>query len=535
MKGGSLLCLAAALMAAAPAAQARTSPTEPLAAKRRVEKLADLPVHPYRIAGKPSEVVQDPTALRALAAQLEQDVKGDLDTFEVSDSASLASLHSSLYFAAMLQGDFAAAGQHLEKVRSLQEAGPARHLIGLFAGPLIQAKLTPGQDYRATYRRLLTQRLAELPFKAVVGPLDRMRKAQRAASREQILAPLVAALDPQVKEGKLSEEALGAILNTGLNLHLLLPLQADTLACLEACFEAHHAELSEFANAKAPQSPLGTTQVNAKGAFFGQTPPGEKPVRFAPEALKAISPWASGIAFSPDGLECFLHVGDATYSSASLYTTKCVKGVWTPVAVPSFVEGFSTASEPVYSKDGNTLTFTGTKGTGSTDFWTVSRQGEGWGKPERMPAPLNSDANDFRGSLADDGTFYFGSERLSPGILQVFKATKQGQGWAVEKLGAPINALSYDGDPCIAPDGRFLITYGARPDSHGRVDLYVSFSDGKGGWGKQINLGPEFNSPDDEFGACLSLDGKWLYFNRHTAQGDQLYWVAVSAIDRLKP
>lgn len=535
MKGGSLLCLAAALMAGAPAAHGMTSPTEPPAAKRRVEKPSDLPVHSYRIAGRPSEVVQDPAALQILAAQLERDVKGDLRAFEVSDSASLISLYSSLYLAAMLQGNFAMAGQHLRKVRNLQEAGPARHLTGLFAGPLIQAKLTPGQELRATYRRLLNQRLAELPFKAVLGPLDRMRKAQRAASREQLLAPLVAGLDPEVKEGKLSEEALGAILGTGLNLHLMLPLQADTVACLDACFEAHRAELAEFATVKAPQSPLGNTQINARGAFFGQTPPGEKPVRFAPEALREISPWASGVAFSPDGLECFLHVGDATYSSASLYTTKCVNGVWTPVVVPAFVEGFSSASEAVFSKDGNSLTFTGTKGAGSTDFWTVRRQGEGWGKPERLPAPLNSDASEFRGSLADDGSFYFGSERLSPGINQVFKATKQGQAWTVEKLGAPINALSYDGDPCIAPDGRFLITYAGRPDSIGRVDLYVSFRDGKGGWGKLINLGPDFNSSDDEFGAYLSPDGKSLFFNRHTTKGDELYWVAVSAIDKLKP
>lgn len=535
MWGARFLGLTAVLMATAPMGLASGSPTEPPVSKRRVEKLSDLPVHSYRLAGKPSEAVQDPAALQSLAAQLERNVKGDLEAFEVSDPASLISLYSNLYLAAMLQGNFAMAGQHLRKVRHLQEAGPARHLTGLFAGPLIQAKLTPGQELRATYRRLLSLRLAELPFKTVMGTLDRMRKTQRAASREQLLAPLVAALDPQVKEGKLSEEALGAILGTGLNLHLLLPLQADTVACLDAYFESHRAEMAEVAAAQVPQSPLGTTQVNARGAFFGQKWPGEKPVRFAPGALEAISPWVSGIAFSPDGLECFLHVGDATYSSASLYTTKCVNGVWTPVAVPTFVEGFSSASEAVFSKDGSSLTFTGTKGTGSTDFWTVRRQGEGWGKPERLPAPINSDANEFRGSLADDGSFFFGSERLSPGINQVFKATKQGQGWTVEKLGAPINALSYDGDPCIAPDGRFLITYAGRPDGFGRVDLYVSFNDGKGGWGKLINLGPDFNSPDDEFGACLSPDGKSLFFNRHTAQGDQLFWVAVSAIDKLKP
>jgi hypothetical protein len=194
------------------------------------------------------------------------------------------------------------------------------------------------------------------------------------------------------------------------------------------------------------------------------------------------------------------------------------------------------AFEPVFSKDGNTLLFTGKKGSSTTDFWTVNRSGKTWGTAVAMPSPINSEANEFRGNFTSDGTFYFGSERSSPGINQVYKATKHAtQEWLVERLGVPINAMSYDGDPCVAPDGRFLVTYAGRTGGYGGVDLYVSFSDGKGGWGTLINLGPNFNSPNDEFGACLSPNGKTLFFNRHTTQGDQLFWVAVSAIDKLKP
>jgi hypothetical protein len=259
-------------------------------------------------------------------------------------------------------------------------------------------------------------------------------------------------------------------------------------------------------------------------------------VLFAPEILKAVSPWASGVTFSKDGTECFLHVGDANYASAHMYYSKCVNGSWTPLVEPSFLEGFTSSSESVLSKDGNTLIFTAAKGRGATDFWTVTRTETGWSTPIPMPAPINSDMNEFRGSFASDGTFYFGSERASAGINQVFKAKQNAAGaWEVEKLGAPVNALSYDGDPCIAPDGRFLVFYAGRANGYGRVDLYVTFSDGKGGWGTPINLGPTFNGPDDEFGAYLSQDGKYMFFNRHTAEGDKLFWVAVSAIDKLKP
>lgn len=527
MNHGSILCLA--LLLAAGSQPVKADPPT----KIPIEKPADLPTHAYLIQGRPSEMVQSDEAVRALAAQVEKDIKADLETYDVRDKASLTSLHTTLYLTAMLRKDVAAAGTCLERVRDLQDTPLAKLMTGLLTGPLIQAMKAPGADLHATYRGLLSQRLAGLPFQEVEGILERMRKGQKAASKERVVGGLAAALDPQVKDGKLTEDAAGSILGAALTLHITLPMREDAMACLDAWFETHKAD---SAAAKPTRTPLGTTTIQAKGTYFGQPLPGNTPVPFAPEVLKALSPWVSGLAFSPDGTECFLHVGDANYAGAIMYYTKCVNGTWSPLTEPSFLAGFSRSMEPVFSKEDRTLTFTASKAGGSTDLWTVSRTATGWGTPAAMPAPINGDTNEFRGSFTSDGTFYFGSERLSPGINQVFKAKQNAAGaWVVEALGAPVNALSYDGDPCIAPDGRFLITYAGRAGGYGRVDLYVTFSDGKGGWGPLLNLGPTFNSPDDEFGACLSPDGKFLFFNRHTNEGDKLFWVSVSAIDKLKP
>ncbi len=530
MNYGPVLCLAMLLVAGAQPALA-----DPPARSGRipVEKPSDLPTHAYAIQGNPSAVAQNHEAVLVLARQVERDLKADLEAFEVRDKASLTSLYTSLYVTALLREDFPAAGTCLERVRGLQENGVAKLMTGLLTGPLIQTMAAPGTDLHATYRSLLSKRLAELPFKEVEGILERMTKGQKAASKDQIVAGLAAGLDPLVKDGALTEDAAGSILDAAMTLHITLPMREDVVACLEALCEAHKAD---NAGGKTHRTPLGTTRLNAKGLYLGQPLPGETPVLFAPEVLKAVSPWVSGIAFSKDGAECFLHVGDANYSGMSMYYSKCVNGVWMPLVEPAFLAGFTSSGEPLFSQDGRTLTFTAKKGTRSTDLWTVSRTTSGWGNPVAMPAPINTDTNEFRGSFASDGTFYFGSERVSPGINQVFKARKNAsQAWVAEQLGGPINALSYDGDPCIAPDGRFLVTYAGRVGGYGRVDLYVTFSDGKGGWGTPVNLGPKFNSPDDEFGACLSQDGKHMFFNRHTAEGDKLYWVAVTAIDKLRP
>ena len=269
-----------------------------------------------------------------------------------------------------------------------------------------------------------------------------------------------------------------------------------------------------------------------KGAFFGLTPPGETPLAFVPEVLNSVSPWVEATAFSPDGTLFFLAVGAADYSTARLYYSKCVNDVWTPFAEPPFIADFTFSHEPVFSADGKTLTFTGMKATGSIDQWTVSYVNGAWGVPVALPSPINSDAKEYRSCRMADGTLYFGSNRT--GMMQVYKAFRDStEKLVVVKLEPPINMNAYEGDPCIAPDGRFLIFHSGRDGVS--TDLYVSFSDGNGGWKAPIKLGADFNSPNDEYGAHLSSDGKYLFFTRHTPQGNGIYWVALSAIEKLKP
>lgn len=269
-----------------------------------------------------------------------------------------------------------------------------------------------------------------------------------------------------------------------------------------------------------------------RGAYFGRSLPGETPVPFAPEFLGSLGAWVEATEFSPDGGQCFVSVGAADYASAKLFYSKRRNDRWTPFAKAPFSADFVYANEPVFSADGATLMFTGKKAAGTLDLWTVAPAGQGWGAPAALPFPINGSAKEYRGSYMTDGTLYFGSNRS--GMMQVHRTRKDAAGTlVVELVGAPISTNSYEGDPCIAPDGHFLIFYSARDGKS--ADLFVSFRDGKGRWGAPINLGGKFNTADDEYGAHLSSDGRYLFFTRHTAQGNRIYWVAVSAIEKIKP
>lgn len=528
MRNATLSCLLS--LSAASGHSLRADQAAPAGVK--ATKAADLPTHRYAIQGKPSEAVQDLAAMRALASRVEQDLNAKLAALEDQDPAPQSGLHTALYLTAMVKGDPASARKHLEAVRSLQEGPLRKRTTGLITMPLIQAQENPGPDFRATFRSRLAKGLAELPYAETRFTVEAIAGNLKSSSKARIIEGVTQGLDGRAEAGHLSEDAVIGLLAAAMNLHVLLPVREDAFACLDAHLQSHKADSVAL---QVSPTPLGTREIKAKGPHFGQSHPGNTPLPFAPEVLKAVSPWVAGIAFSPDGTECFLSIGSENYSGGHIFQTTCVEGSWTPLSQPDFLGGFAMSGEAIYAKDGQQLTFTGIGKNRSVDFWTVKRSGGGWGVPLPMPAPINTEAKEFRGSTTTNGVLYFGSDRSSPGINQVHRATRKGgHEWIVEQLGAPINSLSYEGDPCVAPDGSWIVFYSGRPGGFGGTDLYISFSDGKGSWGTPVNLGPEFNSPAEEWGACLSTDGKFLFFTRHGAKESGLFWVSVKALEKFR-
>lgn len=272
------------------------------------------------------------------------------------------------------------------------------------------------------------------------------------------------------------------------------------------------------------------------GPYFGQTPPGTNPVVFAPGILSLTNRFELRLAFSPDGKACYFTVSDSGYSYMHLlYTTQDVSGVWSPQVLVPFLPN-QDKGEPFFSQDGNKLYFTCLT-NGQHDFYSVDRTPQGWTNPAALPSPINSAYDEFCLSQATNGTFYFASARPGGfGGLDLYRTLQvAGQPLQVENLGSTINSSGDDGDPCIAPDERFLIFY--RLGGFGGADLFVSFNDRKGGWTAPVNLGSQFNTSSDEFGPSLSPDGQYLFFVRQQYLGTvgDIYWVAVSAIDSLNP
>lgn len=266
--------------------------------------------------------------------------------------------------------------------------------------------------------------------------------------------------------------------------------------------------------------------------YFGQKLPGGTPERFAPPILAGF-PFLGRIAFAPDGLACFFTVSDATWSSQKLMITRFEKGTWMPPEPAPFTADFDRVGEPFFSADGTTLTFNGSRKDSPTgaDFWRVTRTAQGWSAPVRLAEAFQSKAHDLCFTQTSDGTSYFLSRRL--GLPQLFRVRPGAE--AADLLPAPITAEGVpNGDPCVAPDGRFLVFFSFRPGGFGSGDLFTTFPDGKGGWTEPVNLGPDFNTAGSEYGPSLSPDAKVLFFVRHTREKAELFWVASSALERFR-
>jgi Tol biopolymer transport system component len=263
--------------------------------------------------------------------------------------------------------------------------------------------------------------------------------------------------------------------------------------------------------------------------YFGQTPPGDTAVIFAPGIISLTNRLEGKIIFSPDGNECYFDV--SINGSDKIYYTKRLKNSWTEQAEAPFSKNYNTCF-PFFSADGNRLYFNYYNDI-MDDIWMVERTAGEWGDPQCLPLPINSSSADESYTETNDGLVYFWSQR--PGGFGSDIWFKRPSSNQAENLGPPVNSTSTALDPCISPDGSYLIFKSYRSNKYG---FYISFNTGNNVWTEPVNMeknGAGINI-SGEISPSLSPDGKYLFFARHNAAGktSDIYWVSTSIIDTLR-
>lgn len=266
-----------------------------------------------------------------------------------------------------------------------------------------------------------------------------------------------------------------------------------------------------------------------RGSYFGQTPPGLKPEKFAPGIISTDEDEQNGI-FSPDGKEFYftkvtkqfefipfrIKISDNEYGE----TEKC-----------DIYDTYQ-AGEIFVSPNGDKLFFRATinQKPPNADIFCQLKTKEGWGEAFNIGSPVNSDGIEGYPSVSRDGTLYFYAQREdSAGNFDLYCSKYENDKYAEPvNLGPGINTQYNEFNPCISPDGKYLIfNSGDRPGNLGKGhDLYISFRKDDGTWGEAINMGKDINSPESDYSAIITADGKYIFFSsrRSPDRSADIYW-----------
>lgn len=256
-----------------------------------------------------------------------------------------------------------------------------------------------------------------------------------------------------------------------------------------------------------------------EGPYLGQTPPGMTPEVFAPGVISTPG-WEYGVVFAPDMKELYwvreIHTDTGPEQQFVMYEQK--DGTWHERVLG---ERRGTAT---LSTDGKTMFF-------GRAF--KERTPDGWSDMIRL-GPDFEDIRIMRVTASDMGTIFF-DEAIEDSTLRYAQLTG-GRYEAPKPLPKEINTGKYNAHPYIAPDESYIIWDGQRNSPVRNADLFISFRQADGTWSEAIKFDERINTPEADFAAHVTPDGKYLFFNRNVGPDNtDTMWVDAKIIEEHRP
>ena len=165
---------------------------------------------------------------------------------------------------------------------------------------------------------------------------------------------------------------------------------------------------------------------------------------------------------------------------------------------------------------------------GNTDVYESILEGKKWGMPKRKMGEKskggNTDDNETFASydppdvkvyyITDGG--YSGNKNIYFSGVMNRERNIWGKG---QSAGHEINTKFQEGSVYIHPDGRTMYFSSKGHNTLGGYDIFVSYVDELGHWGKPINLGYPINTPYDDLFYSATASGRFAYIASNRAGG----------------
>ncbi len=274
--------------------------------------------------------------------------------------------------------------------------------------------------------------------------------------------------------------------------------------------------------------------------YFGQTPPGDSAIVFAPGIFSLNNRYEYAPFFSPDGKTIYFGVTNAYWNDCKLWYTRYENGSWSEQKQAEIARGMD-AWAPTVSPDGKTLYFSSAYPSyPPANIWTCEISGDQLFNKRKLENPFNTTYDEWRASETENKMRVFSSGRQgSLGQQDLYYSLFDGQNYSEPaNFGIPVSSSDNDASAFISPDGSYMIFESTRPGGYGQADLVIIFKKDGGGWTNPKNMGPTINSSWIEDQPTVTPDGKYLMFCRreagYTTIPTNVYWIDAGIINELK-
>lgn len=267
-----------------------------------------------------------------------------------------------------------------------------------------------------------------------------------------------------------------------------------------------------------------TNLQTIESPYLGQKPPGLIPKPFAP-GIVTTDGWEVSGVFTPDLKEFYFIREGEKEGQQEIVVIQYENNQWKDSVISSRV------GTPFISPDGKTMHL-------SKRYKERTKDGK-WSEIKKLDYPFK-DLPIMRLTASAKGTYFFDEFKSDfTGDIR-YSRFVNGKYEEPKLLNSKINS-GKSFHPFIAPDESYLIFDGKREGGYGNSDIYICFKQQDGSWGEPINMGDKINTDAWEALACVTPDGKYLFFNRNMGSKDKdyenvdIFWVSAQVIEDLKP
>ncbi|WP_109437317.1 PD40 domain-containing protein [Aquimarina sp. AU119] len=258
--------------------------------------------------------------------------------------------------------------------------------------------------------------------------------------------------------------------------------------------------------------------------YLGQKPPGLTPEPFAP-GIVTTADWEVSGVFTPDIREFYFIRESKETKKQELVVFQYQNNEWQESVVSPRV------GTPFIAPDGMTMHL-------GRKYRERTETGD-WSELKKLD-PSFEEIQIMRLTASSKGTYVFDEIGMpnGDGVIR-YSRLIDGKREKPKPFGKEINTGRMNAHPFIAPDESYLIWDGERDSGYGDSDIYISFKQQDGSWGAAINLGDKVNTEGWEAVACVTPDGKYLFFNRNMNPENydnvDIFWVDAQIIETLRP